>query len=91
LQAGRERICGGEAIGDEILLSDAESFAAKASEQGVDVTLQVYAGMWHVWQMFAPFLPEAEKAVGEIGKFVRERLVPVFDPVIVDIDIIATL
>ena len=63
-----------QAGGDEILLSDAESFAAKAGIQGVDVTLQVYPGMWHAWQMFAPYLPEAQHAVEEIGKFIREKV-----------------
>jgi len=59
--------------GDEILLEDAEKLAAKAVQAGVDATLRVYPGMWHVWQYFAPFLPEAEKAVEEIGQFVQSH------------------
>jgi epsilon-lactone hydrolase len=62
-----------QAGAEEILRSDAESFAEAATRQGVDVTLQIYPGMWHVWQMFAPFLPEANQAIKEIGRFVRER------------------
>lgn len=59
--------------GDEILLDDAEKLAAQAVQAGVDATLHVYPGMWHVWQLFAPFLPEAEKAVEEIGQFVQSH------------------
>jgi len=40
---------------------------------GVDATLSVYPEMPHVWQLFAPFLPEATAAIEEIGAFVRKR------------------
>jgi monoterpene epsilon-lactone hydrolase len=56
---------------DEILLEDAERLASKAAETGVQVTLRVYLGMWHVWQLFSPYLPEARQAVEEIGQFIR--------------------
>ncbi len=38
---------------------------------GVDVTLFVAEGMIHAWHAFAPSVPEASAAMGEIGKFVR--------------------
>ncbi len=57
--------------GDEILLSDAEKFAVAARQAGVDARLHVYPGMWHVWQTAVPYLPEARKAIHEIGLFVR--------------------
>jgi monoterpene epsilon-lactone hydrolase len=61
-------------VGDaEVLLDDSTRIAAKAKAAGVDVTLSVYPEMPHVWQLFAPFLPEANAAIEEIGAFVRKR------------------
>lgn len=54
----------------EILLSDAESLKDKARQSGVEVQFKVWEGMWHVWQI-SNKLPEAKKAVKEIGEFVR--------------------
>jgi acetyl esterase/lipase len=57
-------------VGDaEILLSDSTRFADRARAAGVDVTLEVYPHMPHVFQGFAPFLPEAVKALEKIGEF----------------------
>lgn len=56
----------------EILQSDAEKLATQARLGGVDVTLQIWEGMWHVWQISGKFLPEARKAVDEIGYFARK-------------------
>jgi acetyl esterase/lipase len=33
----------------------------------------VWPGMWHVWQLFAPYLPEANKALESIGAFVGKH------------------
>jgi epsilon-lactone hydrolase len=55
----------------EILLSDAHLLAKKAQQAGVEVHLKVWEGMWHVWQI-SNKLPEAKKAVKEIGNFVRQ-------------------
>jgi acetyl esterase/lipase len=61
-------------VGDaEVLLDDSTRIAAKAKDAGVDVTLHVYPEMPHVWQLFAPFLPEATAAIEEIGAFVRKH------------------
>ena len=59
---------------DEILLDDAVRCASKARKTGVDVTLETWDGMFHVFQMF-PFLPETKRAVESIAKFVSQRLV----------------
>lgn len=40
--------------GDEFLRRDAERFVPLARAAGVDVTLQVWPGMWHVWQILTP-------------------------------------
>jgi monoterpene epsilon-lactone hydrolase len=58
--------------GDEIVLDDAARLAERARAAGVPVALEVYAGMWHVWPLWAADLPEGERAVGQIGAFVRQ-------------------
>jgi epsilon-lactone hydrolase len=55
----------------EILLSDAQMLADKARQAGVKVHFKVWKGMWHVWQI-STGLPEANKAVKEIGHFVKK-------------------
>ena len=57
---------------EEVLLDDAKEVAKKAKSAGVDVTLSIYEGMWHVWQVFGVLLPESRAAFEEIGTFVRE-------------------
>jgi epsilon-lactone hydrolase len=59
---------------DEILLDDSTRLAERAREAGVEVRLAVWPGMWHVWHAFAPFVPEAQRAIDELGAFVRERV-----------------
>jgi acetyl esterase/lipase len=59
---------------DEILLDDSRRLAEKAREAGVDVTLHEREGMWHVWHYFAPHLPEAVEAIGQVGDYVRGRM-----------------
>lgn len=58
---------------DEILLDDAIRLAEKAQADGVDVTLDVWERMLHVWQMGAPYIPEAKAAVAQIGAFIRQH------------------
>ncbi len=55
---------------DEVLLDDARVVAEKAESAGVDVTLSVYQGMWHVWHTLGMLLPESRAAYEEIGNFV---------------------
>lgn len=58
---------------DEILLDDARRCAARAREAGVDVTLEVWDEMFHVFQLI-PFLPETKEALQSIVKFVSQNL-----------------
>lgn len=61
-------------VGDsEVLLDDSTRLAKHATEQGCDVTLEIWEGMPHVFQGFAPFLPEASEAIAKIGKFIRQH------------------
>ena len=59
---------------DEILLSDSTRLADKARAASVEVTLKVWAGMWHVFHFFAPQLPEAREAIKAIGEFVQQQV-----------------
>ncbi|MDX1515973.1 MAG: alpha/beta hydrolase [Woeseiaceae bacterium] len=59
---------------DEILLSDSQRFADKLREQGIDVALDVWPRMWHVWQMFVGLMPESEAAIDKLAAFIRESL-----------------
>jgi acetyl esterase/lipase len=58
---------------EEVLLSDSTLFAEKARLAGVDVTLENWKGMQHVWQYAASMLPEARQAVARIGEFVIQH------------------
>lgn len=57
---------------DEILLDDALRFAEKARAAGVDVDLQVWEGMFHVFHMFQ-FFSETREAIGKIAVFIHRH------------------
>jgi phosphinothricin tripeptide acetyl hydrolase len=59
---------------DEVLLDDARGLTERARAAGVDVTLEEWPAMIHVWHWFLPMLDEAERAVAGIGTFVRARI-----------------
>lgn len=60
-------------VGDaEILYDDGCRFAQSAKEQGSDVRLSVWPQMPHVFQGFAPVLPEANQALKEVAEFLEE-------------------
>ncbi len=59
-------------VGDaEILLDDSTRIAERARAAGVNVTLEVWPEMIHVWHVFAKILPEAQQAIDRIGEFVK--------------------
>jgi acetyl esterase/lipase len=57
----------------ETLLDDATRIAERARKAGVDVTLDVWEEMIHVFQAFAPMLPEGQQAIDKIGEYLRTR------------------
>ena len=59
--------------GSETLLNDATRLAERAQAAGVDVTLETWEEMIHVWHFFAFILPEAQQAIDRIGQFIRQR------------------
>jgi len=56
---------------DEILLDDAKALAEKAQTDGVDVTLKIWSGLWHVWHTAGTMIPESKKTYDEIGQFLE--------------------
>ena len=58
---------------DEILRNDSLRFADKAQAAGVDVRLQRYPDLWHVFQAHAGLLKAADFALAEVVSFLRER------------------
>ena len=56
---------------DELLLDDSVRLAEAARAEGVSLRLDVKLKLWHVWQVMAGWMPEADQAVAEIGAFVR--------------------
>ncbi|VIO77676.1 alpha/beta hydrolase [Bradyrhizobium ivorense] len=57
----------------ETVRDDATALAAKAKAAGVDVELEVWDGMIHVFQMF-PEIPEAQEAIARLAAFLRRQL-----------------
>lgn len=55
----------------EVIRDDAVRVAEKARADGVDATLEVWEGMFHVFQSHEPLLPEAREAIEHIGTFIR--------------------
>lgn len=54
----------------EVLLDDAVRLAESLKEAGTPHQLKVWKGMWHVWQTFVKFVPEANAAVDESTDFI---------------------
>ena len=62
-------------VGDcETVLDDSVMFTEKARAAGVEVELQVWDGMIHVFQMFGAELPEAHQAIASIAQFLNRHL-----------------
>ena len=55
----------------EIIRDDSVRVAAKARADGVDVTLEVWEGMFHVFQSHEPLLPEGREAIEHIASVIR--------------------
>jgi acetyl esterase/lipase len=57
----------------EVLIDDSVTFTERAKEAGVDVTLEEWDEMVHLWHAMALFVPEAQQAIERVGEWVRER------------------
>jgi acetyl esterase/lipase len=58
---------------DEVLLNDSLRFAEKAQAAGVDVRLQRYPNLWHVFQAHAGTLNAADFAIDQVVNFLRQK------------------
>ena len=69
-------------VGDaEVLLDDSTRLAGIAREAGVEVEMDVWDDMIHVWHLFAPILPEGKQAISQAGNSSRtyRRLKMIYD------------
>lgn len=58
----------------EVLLDDAVALARAAGMAGVDVQLEVWPRMVHVWHAFGFMLKEGRRATAQAGAFLRARM-----------------
>lgn len=58
----------------DILEDDTHLFAGRAMAAGVDVTVDVWPDMIHVWHAFAHIIPEAREAFAKIAAWLDARL-----------------
>lgn len=57
---------------DEILYSDCLNLYRRMRDQGVDVVMQTWNELWHVFQCYP--IAEAKAAIAEIARFLRRQL-----------------
>ena len=57
----------------ETLLDDSIRLAERAKSVGVDVALELWDDMIHVWQFCAAILPEGQQAIDRIGEFIQKH------------------
>jgi epsilon-lactone hydrolase len=58
---------------DEFLREDAIRVEKLAQEAGVDVRLEIYPRMWHVWQLYLT-LPQAVQSLDDIAQFLKSHV-----------------
>jgi acetyl esterase/lipase len=58
----------------ELILDDSTRFEKKAKAVGVDIEVEVWPKMVHVWQAFGPILPEAMKAIKKLGGYIEQKI-----------------
>ena len=57
----------------EIIRDDSVRTAGKARADSVDVTLEIWQGMFHVFQSHEPLLPEGREAIEHIAAFMHRK------------------
>jgi acetyl esterase/lipase len=58
----------------EILYNDSTRLAQRAKEAGVDVTLEIFEDMIHVFHAFAAWAPEGQEGIEKVGDFVKKYM-----------------
>lgn len=59
---------------DEAVFDDSTRAALLARQQGCQLEVQTWRGLPHVWHLLAPRLPEAEIAIGRVGRFIERAI-----------------
>lgn len=59
----------------EIIRDDSVLVAAQARAAGVEVSLEIWNGMFHVFQSHEPLLPESRAAIDQIATFLQSHTV----------------
>ena len=57
----------------ECLVSDTTVLAERAKKAGVEVEVEIWDDMPHVWHQFAAVLPEGQQAIERVGEFIRKH------------------
>ncbi|WP_370305989.1 alpha/beta hydrolase [Sinimarinibacterium flocculans] len=63
-----------QATDNEVLCDDARRLADALQAAGVEAQLRLWPGLFHVWQLFAGKLPEADAAIVEAAAFLDARM-----------------
>jgi epsilon-lactone hydrolase len=58
---------------DEFLSHDAVNLEKAAREAGVDVRLEIYPRMWHVWQINLT-VPQSQQSLADIAQFLKAHI-----------------
>jgi len=61
---------------NEVLLDDSLRLAERAQAAGVQVSLQVWQNLPHVWQLFQRLVPEGRESLRQASQFLSSHLVP---------------
>ena len=56
----------------EVLLDDATRLAKRAREAGVEVQLDIWEDMIHIFQSYAVIAPESIEGINKIGEFIKK-------------------
>jgi acetyl esterase/lipase len=59
---------------DEVLRGDCVRISEAAQEAGVEVRMEIYPRMWHVWHLYFANLPQATHALEDIAQFLRSHV-----------------
>ncbi|WP_437534923.1 alpha/beta hydrolase [Sorangium sp. So ce726] len=60
--------------GDEVLRGDWERLERRLTEAGGEARLSIWPGMWHTFQCFAPWVPEAQQGIDEVVAFIKAHV-----------------
>ena len=56
------------------MLDNSTRIADRAQAAGVEVDLQVWDEMIHIWPYFADIIPEGKEAIARMGDYIREKM-----------------